>query len=347
MNATTRLEESIARERLLRLAPVIAALCYPFLLRAFHETASWDGPAWRQVAAASILLVAFAVPALGIWAARALCRAPVQTVAHWRGRQAAFLCVCSPPLFVFAGVLVGLLETPVSDIAIWLVLWAGVGAYVWPMKQDVRAEAHGSSGATRVAHGISALLIVLFVSFHLANHLSGWVGPQLHRTVMQLGRLVYRSELGEPILLILLLFQIASGAWLVYWWSAKRADGYRVFQIASGDYLAVFILTHLNSALISARMVRGVETDWAWATGAPTGLLLDAWNIRLLPHYAFGVFFVLAHLASGLRVVLLGHGVDLRVADRCWRYGVIASALVALAIALALCGARVPATMFR
>jgi hypothetical protein len=37
-------------------------------------------------------------------------------------------------------------------------------------------------------------------------------------------------------------------------------------------------------------------------TGAPAGLVKDAWNIRLVPHYWLGVFFVLAHLATGARV---------------------------------------------
>ena len=290
--------------------------------------------------AAVCLLLAFSVPVLGIWVAARISRKPIQTVSDRRGRQAAFLSVCAPPLFVLAGVGLGLLGSPISDITAWLILWGAVAVFVWPNGTKPLPERQGSAASARVAHGILAGLILLFVAFHLFNHLSGWLGPDAHRAVMALGRQVYRSDVGEPILLGLLLAQIALGAWLVWWWSVNSTDGYRTFQVASGDYLAFFILTHLNSALISARLLRGVETDWAWATGAPTGLLLDAWNIRLLPHYAFAVFFVLTHLVAGLRVVLLAHGTEVRLARRVWWVGMAASIAVALAIALALCGIR-------
>ena len=68
-----------------------------------------------------------------------------------------------------------------------------------------------------------------------------------------------------------------------------------------------------------------------------------ATNIRLLPHYALGVFFVLSHLASGLRVVLIAHGVDRRYADRLWVACVAVSTIVAAAIIAGMCGVRIGA----
>jgi hypothetical protein len=111
--------------------------------------------------------------------------------------------------------------------------------------------------------------------------------------------------------------------------------------LASGTYLAAFILTHLNSALISARAVHRIPTDWAWATGAPSGLIMDAWNIRLLPHYALGVFFVIAHLTCGLRQVLLAHQVQARFVQRLWVTGLIVAAGIAITITCGLCGLRI------
>ena len=58
----------------------------------------------------------------------------------------------------------------------------------------------------------------------------------------------------------------------------------------------------MNSVFIFARTYLGIDTGWDFATGAPTGLVKDRWNIRLVPHYRLGVFFVLAHLAAGMRV---------------------------------------------
>ena len=58
----------------------------------------------------------------------------------------------------------------------------------------------------------------------------------------------------------------------------------------------------MNSVFIFARTYLGIDTGWDFATGAPTGLVRDHWNIRLGPHYWLAVFFVLAHLAAGMRV---------------------------------------------
>jgi hypothetical protein len=114
----------------------------------------------------------------------------------------------------------------------------------------------------RVAHGISASLILLFVVFHLTNHLSGLIGPDVHAAIMKAGRTIYRSTPVELLLISLLLFQIITGVTLAARWSRGAGDGFRVLQIGSGLYLASFIVTHLNSALVGARAVRHIETDW-------------------------------------------------------------------------------------
>jgi hypothetical protein len=87
--------------------------------------------------------------------------------------------------------------------------------------------------------------------------------------------------------------------------------------------------------------VHKIDTNWSWASGAPAGLIHDAWNIRLLPHYALGVFFIVGHLSSGLRVVMLAHGTRSVVADRAWAAGLTAGAALSAAIICALCGVRI------
>jgi len=163
----------------------------------------------------------------------------------------------------------------------------------------------------------------------------------MHAAVMKAGRTVYRASFVEPVLVALLFFQIASGLLLFWRWSALKADLFRAFQIGSGLYLAVFLLAHLNSAFVSARAVHHIETNWAWAAGLPSGLIRDGWNIRLLPHYAFGAFFVLGHLTSGARVVMLNHRVGVAFANRFWFAGLGAAALIATAIIAGLCGVRI------
>lgn len=168
-------------------------------------------------------------------------------------------------------------------------------------------------------------------------------GPDAHAAVMRIGRLVYRSRVGEPLLVTAMLFQIGTGIYLAWVWSVSAQGFHRTFQVASGVYLSLFILGHMNSVFIYARSFLGIPTDWNFAIGAPTGLIHDAWNIRLLPHYALGAFFVLSHLASGLRMVLIAHGVDRRHADRLWIACVAASTIVAAAIIAGMCGVRIRA----
>jgi hypothetical protein len=160
---------------------------------------------------------------------------------------------------------------------------------------------------------------------------------------MKIGRVIYRSAVGEPLLVAAMLFQIGTGLFLAWRWSASAHDFQRTYQVASGAYLSMFILGHMNSVFVYARSFLGIPTDWNFAIGAPTGLVHDAWNIRLLPHYALGAFFVLSHLASGLRVVLIAHGVRQCIADRLWRVCVAMSAIVTAAIIAGMSGVRIAA----
>jgi hypothetical protein len=317
--------------------PAVAVLAYPFLLDAFHAAIG----AGATIPAALLLAAALAVPLLGLATAYRLSQNPRPDVRDLRARRFAYASMTTPPLFVFIGVAPGLLGIHLSDEVIWIVLWLMLAGATW-LLPDRPAERTRTPGVRwRVAHGLSALAIACFVLFHLANHLSGLIGPDLHTAVMKAGRTVYRSTFVEPVLVTLLLFQIVSGLTLFWRWSALKADIFRAFQIGSGLYLAVFLLAHLNSAFISARAVHHIDTNWAWAAGLPTGLIRDGWNIRLLPHYAFGALFVLGHLASGARVVMLNHRVHLAFANRFWGLSIGAAALIATAIIAGLCGVRI------
>lgn len=332
-----------AARRLLMLAPLAMALSYPSLLKGFHSAvapANGHMSTAALFAAIACLIAIFALPLLSMawagWASREA--SPSRFQLHTR--RLAYASVAMPPLYVLTGVALGLLGRPVSEGVAWIGGWLAITACLWVAGNGDAKSVGRPVAAWRVAHGIAATLIACFVLFHLANHLFGWMGADTHAAVMKLGRTIYRSPIVEPVLVLLLLFQVFSGARLAWRWSAQPADAYRVFQIGSGVYLAAFLLAHMNSAFVSARAVRGIETDWAWASGAPDGLIHDAWNIRLVPHYAFGVFFILAHLSSGLRQVLLAHGVRAAIADRLWVAGLVVSGLIALAILAALCGAR-------
>lgn len=320
------------------LVPPLAAAGYPFLLMLFHALI---GPAGSQpggtrfAGAAIVLLCAFSAPVLGIFVA---CQPQIQTSM----RRLAYASVVAPTLYVFLGVVQALVGSPVPDPWVWCVIWLGMT--LWASRAagyDAHPEGRPGMGRWRVAHGISAAILCIYVLFHLGNHLVGLIGPVEHGVVMEAGRTIYRAPFIEPVLIMVFLFQVASGLFLAWRWSSARHGFFRTFQVASGVYLSVFILGHMNSVFIYARTYLGIPTDWNFAIGAPTGLLHDPWNIRLLPHYALGVFFVLSHLVAGLRVVLNAHGTPPRIADRVWFIGVAVNAAIAAAIIAGMCGVRI------
>ena len=318
------------------LAPAAAAICYPFLLRAFHAVVGTQAatPSPLAIVGATLMLaVAFVVPFVALALA---CRPDADPGA----RRLAYAGVAAPTLYVFLGVVQALIHSPIPDEIVWCVLWLAIAIWSQTARNRVAATLP-TVGRWRIIHGMTAAVLSLYVAFHLANHLFGLIGPDAHAAVMKIGRVVYRSRMGEPLLVAAMLFQIGTGLFLAWRWSAAPQGFHRTFQVASGAYLSLYILGHMNSVFIYARSFLGIPTDWNFAIGAPTGLIHDAWNIRLLPHYALGVFFVLSHLASGLRVVLIAHGVDRRAANRLWGAGVAMSAVISAAIIAGMCGVRI------
>lgn len=322
------------------LTPALAAICYPFLLDAFHVIVGPPGTpssASIVIAAAVVLACILAVPISGLVFA-------TRTQAGTAARRLAYACVVAPTIYVFLGVVQAMVESIVPDKLVWGVFWSSAALWV-RFGPHTRTEDRlvPVVARWRVMHGITGAVVLLHVGFHIVNHLFGLIGSEAHATVMDLGRRIYRAPSIEPLLVALMLFQVGSGLYLAWRWSASALDFQRTFQIASGFYLSVFILGHMNSVFLYARTYLGIPTGWAFATGAPTGLIHDAWNIRLLPHYLLGVFFVLTHLSSGLRVVLIAHGTDRTAAARIWVACAFASAVVATAIIVGMCGGRIAA----
>lgn len=322
------------------LTPALAAICYPFLLDAFHAVVGEPGTrssGSAVIAAAFVLACILAVPAAGLVFA-------TRKRAGTRARRLAYACVVAPTIYVFLGVVQSLAGSVLADELVWCVLWSGAALWVWSGSHAPAQDRPAPAVARwRVAHGITGAIVLLYVGFHIVNHLFGLIGPEAHAAVMALGRKVYRAPVIEPLLVALMLSQVASGLYLAWRWSVSALDFQKTFQVASGFYLSVFILGHMNSVFVYARAYLGIPTGWAFATGAPTGLIHDAWNIRLLPHYLLGIFFVLAHLSSGLRVVLIAHGTDRAMADRIWIACACASAAVATAVVIGMCGGRIAA----
>lgn len=326
-------------------APAIAAI-YPYSLDAFHgatkSIAAHGG--WEAWLAAAVLLAAMNVlPLLALAVAIRLGREPRPSRAHLAARRVALVAVAVPPIYTLAGVIGLLVGHPDWDRPFMLVLWAALAAAIAlaPRGAAAPAVAPTGHGRWRVAHGIAASLAVLYLCAHFANHLVGWVGPEAHAAVMKVLRTVYRSPLGEPLLVGTFGFLILSGSWMAWRLTGRQTDAVRSFQIAGGVFLVFAVVSHLNAVLYLARVYLHIDSDWGFGVGAPAGLLKDPWNIRLLPYYLLAVFFVIAHAFCGLRGILLAHGKGRVLGDRVLVGGTVFAALLAIVIMMAMCGLRI------
>lgn len=322
-----------AMGRLPMLASPLAATLYPFALEGFNTSVTRiaaDAYTFAWLSAAACLALAFATPLIAMLAAMFFSEIGDPTVAQLRAKRTALVAVAAPTLFTFIGVILTMLHDPVPDTWLWVTSWA-IALALLLRSDDVSAAAapRPVSAPLRVAHGVSALaLVVIFLALHIANHLVFLTGEGTYNAVMKVFRHVYRNDILQPLVVTLFLFQVGTGLFFV-------------FQIASGVYLAFYVLGQMDSVFIFARTYLGIDTGWGFATGAPTGLVTDRWNIRLVPHYWLGAFFVLAHLAVGARGVMMAHGVSKAFADRFMVGGAVVAGLVATVIMLGTCGMRV------
>jgi hypothetical protein len=315
--------------------PIALALGYPWYLARFYEAASSHNALDTLFAVALV----FAVPASAFFSLLSLARLDAGGARTIILRRLAHFAIASPPLFVILGVLLYLMKINGADGKVWLGLWAAVIvgsilALSTERSDAARSRPNLDTGPVRVLHGAASVAIIaVFLFPHLGNHAVGIFGTDVHKAVMLVLRHIYRAGWLEPILIGLFFFQIVSGLVLLLPKLNHKQDVLGSLQTASGAYLVVFIASHINSVFILARYF-GTDTDYAWATGAPTGLIADAWNVRLVPHYSLGVFLVLCHIACGLRTVMLAHGVSQRSANRtCWTLIAACSVWAAIVVA--------------
>ena len=323
------------------LLPPAAALFYPQAVTALYESGRLlhrasgprDAVGWLAIVVSVGLI--YGVPGVSIAVAYLLGRRERTSLSELLARRIAHMAVASPPLFVLIGVVSYLVHSANGDSVFWWILWlTALALATWALGRQSPGTPASSTPAAiplRVAHGTSALLIVLvFLAWHLLNHASAAFSPAFNQAMMSALRKWYRSELVQPVLVTLMLFQVASGVVLLWRATAARKDLYGTLQTCTGVFLAAFIVSHLNAVFILGRAVTRVDTTFLWASGAPVGLLPDAWNVRLIPHYSLGVWFVITHMGLGLRGVLLAHRVSPPAADR------VAWAVSALGAAFAL-----------
>src|SRR5258707_5019277 len=113
--------------------------------------------------------------------------------------------------------------------------------------------------------------MLIFLAWHLAYPMRAAWSLEANKTIMDQLRAWYRSDIVQPILVALFAFQLLSGLRLLWAAIPQRTDIYSSIQTATGSYLVVYISSHLIAVFILGRIFLGIDTTFAWASGAPTG----------------------------------------------------------------------------
>ncbi len=192
------------------------------------------------------------------------------------------------------------------------------------------------SNKLRQLHKLSALVLLVFITMHLGNHLSGWFGIDAYNQVQKAFRVVYRFPPIEILLLCLLGVQIVLGATLLF--KSLRRGRPRGFwswaQVLSGGVFLFFIVQHLWAFYV-ARAAYQLETDFFWASSVMGGAPF-IWYF--IPYYFLAVFSVLTHVGTGVRYWVIDAGHE-KVANQVGIGFMLAGALIGAAIILVLTGA--------
>lgn len=148
--------------------------------------------------------------------------------------------------------------------------------------------------AIKRIHYISGLTISIFIGVHLFNHFLGIFGAEIHLTLMDKLRLVYRNVIVETILLIAIGGQIISGLKLFFSKRKMKNSFYGKLQIWTGLYLAFFLMIHIG-AVFTGRYILHLDTNFYFGV---VGLNTFPLNLFFVPYYGCAIISFFGHFAS-------------------------------------------------
>ncbi len=192
-------------------------------------------------------------------------------------------------------------------------------------------------------HRTGGMVLALYALMHLGNHLVALQGGPAHQQAMEGLRLFYRYPLVEPLLLLLVLAQVLSGAW-----GAQRVlrqcgalHPVARVQALSGLVLGSFVLIHVSAVLVG-RVVLQLDTNFYFAAA---GLHVPPYGWFFAPYYFAGVAALGVHLGCAAYWALhaRGRGVRWGVPVALGTLGVLVGGMLVLLMAGGLVPVQVPA----
>lgn len=283
----------------------LAGIVYPALPALLYGLAS--APAARVPHALAVgagILAVFAVPLAGLvllWVS-----AGANDVRALRFRGIGMLLVIAPVLTALGTTVSGYLGLRSLAAPIWVGFWLVAGAAVfWRSAVPGPLMSAGVNLALRRVHRAFIVLLIGFVVLHLAVNLTALRDLASYNEAAGWFRFIWRTPVGEPILIALLALQMATGLALAVDVSAGRSTFEHVCQIAAGLLIAVFLTSHTFAVAVLGRVQLNRGPDFTFASAGPAGLLGSAQGATLFAYYGLAVVAVLVHLARPLRLLAL------------------------------------------
>jgi succinate dehydrogenase/fumarate reductase cytochrome b subunit len=147
-------------------------------------------------------------------------------------------------------------------------------------------------------HLFSGVILSLFITIHLFNHLVALLGVEAHIQFMNATRQVYQHPIGESILLFACLVQFFSGINLVRKKGWKQTKWFNKLHVYSGLYLALFLIAH-PAAILYYRYVSEIDTNFYLAAVTINYAPL---MFVFIPYYFLGVLAFFVHIACIHRI---------------------------------------------
>lgn len=147
------------------------------------------------------------------------------------------------------------------------------------------------------AHRTLAAFLLIFIASHFASHFAAIGSIAGQSATREATSAIYQFPLIEAALIAALSAQVALGFTLLRRIARRKRKGaWHWLQFTSGAYLAIFIVNHTASAVIS-RLFIGLDTNFYWAAGT---LVLSPLKFGFAPYYVLAVSALWSHLLTAL-----------------------------------------------
>jgi len=286
----------------------VVGIMYPRLPAFLYTVASAPLSRLTHVLALGMgILAVFAVPFVGLVLIRA--SAGANHVRALRVRGVGMLLVVAPVLTALGTSVSAYLSLRSRAVPIWVAVWTLAGAVVfWRSAIPGPLMSSAVSGRIRRTHRAFIVLLIAFVILHLAVNLTALRDLASYNQAAGWFRFIWRTPIGEPILIALLAIQMATGLALAVDVSAGRSTFEHLCQITAGLFIAVFLTSHTFAVAVLGRVLLDRGPAFTFASAGAAGVLGSAQGATLFPYYGLAVVAVLVHVARPLRLSVLRHG---------------------------------------